>query len=94
MWGFTRGFPKVSFHGNSAVQVPSALLEISAGLWSIRAQISCRSDSVWAGYLQVMAFGLLKGEMINNLGKTICEIWSCPGIVRVMAISEARWPNI
>lgn len=29
---FTQGFPKASFHGNSGVHVPPALLEISAGL--------------------------------------------------------------
>lgn len=41
-----------------------------------------------------MAFGLLKGEMVNKLGKTVCEVCSYPGIVSVMAVSEAKWPNI
>ena len=41
-----------------------------------------------------MAFGLLKGAMVNNLGETACEVWSCPGIVHVVAVSEAKWPGI
>lgn len=41
-----------------------------------------------------MAFVLLKGDMVNSLGKTVCEVWSCPGIVYVVAISEAKWPDI
>lgn len=32
--------------------------------------------------------------MVNKLGKTVCEVCSYPGIVSVMAVSEAKWPNI
>lgn len=53
--------------------------------WLRRGKFSAseRADGVW-----------LAGEVINNLHKTICEVQSCAQFMCVMAISEAKWPDI